>query len=138
MVNTVLNTITADAFKTVADRIEAGESGADVARELYTKHKRAVFNGNGYDEAWPEEAGKRGIWRIDSGVDAIQVLTSDKNIKLFGEQNIFTEPELAARQEVLLDHYTGTVEMEALTMIDMIKQHVIPSVKSCGMGPLAE
>uniref|UniRef100_A0A7S2CDT9 GS catalytic domain-containing protein n=2 Tax=Florenciella parvula TaxID=236787 RepID=A0A7S2CDT9_9STRA len=138
MVNTVLNTITADAFKTVADRIEAGENAADVARELYTKHKRAVFNGNGYDEAWPEEAGKRGIWRIDSGVDAIQVLTSDKNIKLFGEQNIFTEPELAARQEVLLDHYTGTVEMEALTMIDMIKQHVIPSVKESGVGPLAE
>jgi len=138
MVNTVLNTLAAEGFKTIADRVEAGENIADVARDLYTTHKRAVFNGNGYDPAWPEEATKRGIWRIDSGVDAIQTLTSAKNIEIFGTHNIFTAEELAARQEVLLDHYTGTVEMEALCMIDMIKQHVIPSVKSCGMGPLAE
>lgn len=138
LVNTVLNTITADAFKTTADRIEAGEDPADVARDLYKTHKRVVFNGDSYDPSWPEESVERGIWRIDSSVEAMQVLTSDKNIEVFGKHNIFTKDELVARQSVLLSHYAGTVEMEALTMIDMITQHVIPAVKEAGVGPLAD
>ena len=80
----------------------------------------------------------RGVWRIDSGVEAIAQLTDGKNIALFEKMNVFNGEELAARQDVLHDHYTGTVEMEALTMVDMINQHVIPSVKAAGVGPLSE
>lgn len=138
MVNTVLNTITAEAFNLVADRLEAGEAAADIVKDLYEKHKRVVYNGNGYDPAWPEEANKRGIWRLDSAVEAMCLLDSEKNIALFGGENIFTKEELEARKEIILEHYTGTVEMECMCMIDMIKQHVIPAVKAAEIGPLAE
>ena len=80
----------------------------------------------------------RGLWRIDSGVEAIATLTSEKNVALFEKMGVLSGEECAARQDVLHDHYTGTVEMEALTMIDMINQNVIPSVKAAGVGPLAE
>merc|ERR1712238_561798 len=79
-----------------------------------------------------------GVWRIDSGVEAIATLTSEKNVALFEKMGVFEEEELSARQDILHDHYTGTVEMEALCMVDMINQHVIPSVKEAGVGPLDE
>ena len=75
---------------------------------------------------------ERGLWRIDSGVEAIATLTSPKNVALFEKMGVLTAEECEARQTVLLDHYTGTVEMEALTMVDMINQHVIPSCKAAG------
>jgi len=138
MVNTVLNTITAEAFDLVADRLEKGEAAADIVKDLYSKHKKVVFNGNGYDPNWPDEANARGVWRLDSAVEAMCLLDSPKNVSLFGSQKVFTKEELVARKGILLDHYTGTVEMEALCMVDMIKQHVIPSVKASGKGPQAE
>jgi len=133
LVNTVLATITADGFKTISDRVEKGEKATAVARELLKKHFRVVFNGNGYDKSWPAEADARGIWRINSGVEAIQRFTVDKNKALFGAFKVFTEEECEARQEVLLNHYIGTVECEALTMVDMINQHVIPSIKEADL-----
>ena len=81
-----------------------------------------MYNGNGYDEGWPDEANRRGIWRLDSAVEAMCLLDSPKNVALFGAQNVFKAEELSARKEILLDHYTGTVEMEALCMVDMINQ----------------
>jgi glutamine synthetase len=138
LVNCVLNTIAAEKFAEFADRIEAGEDAADVAREALKKHWKVIFNGDNYDEANQQMLTDRGLWRIDSGVEAIAQLTAEKNIALFEKMQVFTEEELAARQDVLHDHYTGTVEMEALTMIDMINQNVIPSVKAAGLGPLAE
>ena len=129
LVNTVLATITADGFKAISDRVEKGEKALDVARDLLKKHFRVVFNGNGYDKSWPEEADKRGIWRINSGVEAIKRFTDPKNVQLFSSLNVFTPEECAARKEVLLGHYAGTVECEAQAMIDMIVQHVIPSLK---------
>ena len=138
MVNTVLNTLTAEAFNMVADRLDAGEAPAAITKDLYEKHSKVVYNGNGYDPEWPEIANKRGIWRLDSAVEAMCLLDSPKNIELFGSQNIFTEKELSARKEVILEHYTGTVEMECLCMIEMIKAHVIPAVKAAELGPLAD
>ncbi len=129
LVNTVLATITADAFKTIADRVEKGEKALDVARELLKTHFRVVFNGNGYDKEWPAQADARGIWRINSGVDAICRFTADKNVALFGSQAVFTPEECAARQTVLLNHYIGTVECEAQCLVDMVHQHVVPSLK---------
>merc|ERR1719253_1383849 len=135
MVNTVLNTMVAEKFAEFADRIEAGEKPGDVAREALKKHWKVIFNGDNYDEASQDELTKRGVWRIDSGVEAINTLSSDKNIALFEKMGVMTKEECLARADILHDHYTGTVEMEALTLIDMIPQHIIPSVKTSGVGP---
>lgn len=138
MVNTVLNTITAEKFAEFADRIEAGEKPEDVARAELKEHWKVVFNGDNYDEANQQMLTDRGVWRIDSGVEAIAHLTMDKNVKLFEKMGVLTAEECRARQDVAHDHYTGTVEMEALTLIDMIQQHIIPSIKAAGVGPLSE
>merc|ERR1711935_1249168 len=102
------------------------------------KHWKVIFNGDNYDEDNQQMLTDAGVWRIDSGVEAIATLSSEKNVALFEKMNVFDGEELSARQDVLHDHYTGTVEMEALTMVDMINQHVIPSVKEAGVGPLDE
>lgn len=138
LVNTVLNTLAAEKFAMFADRIEAGESPADVARDALKKHWKVIFNGDNYDEANQQMLTDAGVWRIDSGVEAIATLSSEKNVALFEKMGVFGAEELSARQDVLHDHYTGTVEMEALCMVDMINQHVIPSVKEAGVGPLDE
>jgi glutamine synthetase len=138
LVNTVLNTIAAEKFSEFADRIENGEEPAAVAREALKKHWKVIFNGDNYDESNQQMLTESGVWRIDSGVEAIGTLTSEKNVALFEKMGVLNGEELSAKQDVLHDHYTGTVEMEVLTMIDMINQHVIPSVKAAGIGPLDE
>merc|ERR1711935_1068610 len=130
LVNTVLNTIAAEKFADFADRIEAGEKPADVAREALKKHWKVIFNGDNYDEDNQQMLTDSGVWRIDSGVEAINTLVSPKNVELFSKMSVMNKEECQARADVLHDHYVGTVEMEALTMIDMISQHVIPSVKA--------
>jgi len=129
MVNTVLATISAQAFAEFSDAIEAGKKPEDVAKEALNKHWRVIFDGNGYDPAWLDEANKRGIWRIDSGVDAINMMGSDKNVKLFSDMKVLSKEELDARRDIMLQHYAGIVEMEALCFIDMLKQQVIPAIK---------
>jgi glutamine synthetase len=134
LVNTVLNTIAAEKFAEFADAIEAGATPAAVAREALKKHFKVIFNGNNYDPAMQEELTKKGIWRIDSGVEAIARLTADKNIALFEKMGVLSKEECVSRQDILLNHYTGTVEMEAYCMIDMIQQHIIPSMKEANLG----
>eukprot|EP00617_Octactis_speculum_P017795 CAMPEP_0185753180 /NCGR_PEP_ID=MMETSP1174-20130828/11904_1 /TAXON_ID=35687 /ORGANISM="Dictyocha speculum, Strain CCMP1381" /LENGTH=694 /DNA_ID=CAMNT_0028430903 /DNA_START=80 /DNA_END=2164 /DNA_ORIENTATION=- len=138
LVNTVLNTMTASAFSDFADAIEGGASPKEVATAALNDSWKVIFNGDNYDEAEQEMLTKRGIWRIDSGVDAIKEYTSEKNIALFEKMKVMTGPECEARRSILWDHYVGTVEMEALCMVDMINQHVIPSVKEAEVGPLAD
>ncbi len=138
MVNTVLNTITAEKFGEFADRIDAGEDPLDVAKEALNKHWKVIFNGNNYDEEMQQMLTDRGVWRIDSGVEAIHVLTSEKNVNLFEKMGVMSKEECESREIVLHDHYAGTVEMEALSLVDMLNQHIIPSVKEAGVGPLAE
>jgi len=138
MVNTVLNTMVAEKFAEFADAVDAGKDLKDVAREALDKHWKVIFNGNNYDEAIQQELTDRGIWRIDSGVEAIATLTSEKNTKLFEKMNVLTAEECESRQNVLHDHYTGTVDIEAKCLIDMINQHIIPSVKAAGVGPLSD
>jgi glutamine synthetase len=132
LVNTVLNIMCAHKFGEFADKIEAGADPIVVARESLKKHWKVIFNGNGYDLGNQEMLTDRGVWRIDSGVEAIAQLTSAKNIELFESMGVMSSVELNARQNVLHDHYTGTVEMEAGTMIDMINQHVLPSIEAAG------
>merc|ERR1711998_574427 len=128
MVNTVLNTLTADAFSNFSDAIEAGASPREVATESLNKHWKVIFNGDNYDEKNQQMLTDTGVWRIDSGVDAICTLTSEKNIAFFEKNKVMSADECGARQSALVDHYVGTVEMEALCLIDMINQHIIPSV----------
>merc|ERR1712100_551267 len=132
MVNVVLCTIFADAFAKVSAEIESGKKSSDVAAALLDKHWKVIFNGNGYSEEWPIEAGKRGIWRIDSGVESMARLSDPKNVALFEKMSVMNQKECIARTAVNHEHYAGTVEMEALCMVDMIKQHVLPSVKAYG------
>jgi len=138
LVNTVLNTIVAEKFGQFADRIDAGEDPSAVAREALKKHWKVIFNGDNYCADNQKMLTESGVWRIDSGVEAIARLTDPKNIALFEKMGVLSKDECEARQDILHDHYTGTVEMEALVLVDMINQHIIPSVKKSGVGPLKE
>lgn len=138
MVNTVLNTITAEKFAEFADRIEAGESADAIAREALNKHWKVVFNGDNYCEENQAMLTASGVWRIDSGVEATAVIGKEKNIALFEKMGVLNKEECLARQDINHGHYTGTVEMEALCLIDMLNQHIIPAVKEAGIGPLAD
>jgi glutamine synthetase len=127
MVNTVLNTITAESMSVLSDAIEGGQSPKDAATAMLGEHFKCIFNGDNYSDEWPIEAGKRGVWRIDSGVEALDRLSDPKNTALFESMGVMSEAECKARATVNLEHYTGFCEMEAKCMIGMIKQHIIPS-----------
>ena len=135
MVNTVLNAFTAEGMKVIADRVEAGEEAKAVAQDLLKTHMKCVFNGDGYDPAWPDKAVEQGIWRIDAGVDAICEMTSEKNVEFFGGMGVFTAEECEARKNIMLEHYIGLVEMEVLCLKDMILQHIIPC---CEQSPACD
>lgn len=111
---------------------------AKVAGDALNKSWKVIFNGDNYDEANQQMLTDRGVWRIDSGVEAIHQLSADKNKALFDEMSVMTPEECDARADILHDHYTGTVEMEALTLIDMINQHIIPSVKEAEVDGQAD
>mmetsp|Transcript_34832 Transcript_34832/g.75694 ORF Transcript_34832/g.75694 Transcript_34832/m.75694 type:complete len:722 (-) Transcript_34832:66-2231(-) len=132
--NTVLATMVAHEFAGISAKVEAGETASDVAKALLKTHMKVVFNGNGYDEAWPSRAEKIGLFNIPSGVEAIKRLSVEKNTELFSSMGVLTVEETEARKEILLEHYIGVVEMEVLTMADMISQHVAPSGMSARLN----
>lgn len=138
IVNTVLATITAKAFSDFSDAIEAGATPRDVAAKALKENFRAVFNGDNYDVANQNMLTERGNWRIDSGVEANMRMVAPKNVKLFGEMGVYSKEECEASLSANLTHYTGQVEMEALCMLDMINQHMIPSMKAANVGYLDE
>jgi glutamine synthetase len=133
MVNTVLCTMMADGFKAMADEMEGGKSAEEVVQGVLKENFKGVFNGNGYDPEWPDKAQELGIWRIDSGVDAINKLGDEKNLKLFSTHSVFTEAETIARKDILLEQYLGTVDMEVHCLINMLKTAVVPSCKAAGV-----
>lgn len=116
MVNTVLAGICAKAFKTFADTIEAGAAPKEVAQQALKQHWKVIFNGNGYDPANQKALTEAGLWRFDSGVDAICRITEPKNVALFEELKILSPAECQARQVVMLNQYIGTVEIEVNKM----------------------
>ncbi len=130
IVNMVLAAIVANSFKMFSEQIEAGKDPKAVAQEALKKHMKVIFNGNGYDPAEQERLTKEGYTRIDSGVEAMSKFTDAKNVKLFSDLGILAPHEVTARQAVMFEHYTGMVEMEALSMVQMIEQHVVPSVEN--------
>jgi len=130
--NTVLNTIVADALCQFADELEGAEDfeaalHALVRREMST-HQRIIFNGNGYTDEWIAEAARRGLPNIRSMVDAIPELTDPDSVALFERHGVYTEKELIARADVSYELYAKTINIEALTMIDMAGKDIIPAV----------
>ena len=130
--NIVLNSIAADALEAFADELEKAEDfesamHALVRREM-TAHQRIIFNGNGYTDEWVAEAARRGLPNIGSMVDAIPELVKPASVALFARQGVYTEKELLARADVSYELYAKTVNIEALTMIDMAGKDIIPAV----------
>lgn len=132
--NTILNTIVAEAFCEAADRLEEAEdfdlAVHDLIKEYMTRHQRIIFNGDGYSDEWVKEAKRRGLPNISSMVEAVETLTTDKAVRLFEGFGIFTRAELESRQEVLYETYAKTINIEALTMIEMASKQIIPAVVS--------
>ncbi len=130
--NTTLNAIVAESFCEAADILEKAEdfdlAVHDLIKEYMTKHQRIIFNGNGYSDEWVQEAKRRGLPNIPSMVEAVETLTTDKSIKLFEKFHIFTKAELESRAEILYETYAKTINIEALTMIDMTSKQIVPAV----------
>ena len=129
--NVVINTIVAEAFSDACDRLEKAEDFElavhDLIKEYATEHQRIVFNGNGYSEEWVEEAKRRGLPNINSMVEAIPALVTDKAIQLFGKFGVFTEAELRSRAEIQYEAYAKAINIEARTMIDMASKQFLPA-----------
>ena len=130
--NTTINAIVAEAFCEAADRLEKAEdfdmAVHDLIKEYMTKHQRILFSGNGYSKEWYEEAMRRGLPNIQSTIEAAPTLTTDKAVKLFEKFGIFTRVELESREEIIYETYAKTINIEALTMIDMAGKDIIPAV----------
>lgn len=129
--NIVLNTIIAEELSQFADKLENSTDFTTDLHELIkttiSEHKRIIFNGNNYSDEWVKEAKARGLLNLKTTVDALPYFISDKNIKLFTKHKIFTETEMNSRYEILLENYCKSLNIEALTMIDMSKRNIIPS-----------
>ena len=127
--NVVLNTIVAESLSQFADELEKAEGFDQALTELLRReikaHKRIIFNGNGYGEEWIEEAKRRGLSNLRSTVDALPVFVSKKSVDLFTKNGVYTESEMMARYDILLENYYKTLNIEALTMISMVKNDIM-------------
>lgn len=134
--NVVLNTAVAESlsqiYHALKDIPESERSTAieDLLKELIRKHKRILFNGNGYTDAWVVEAEKRGLWNLKSLPDALPQFIAEKNIDLFTRHQIFTKEEIHSRYEIILENYSKTIHIESLTMQDMVKKDFTPALFS--------
>ncbi len=134
--NTTLNAIVAEAFCEAADTLEREMAQGkefelavhDLIKEYMTRHQRIIFNGDGYSKEWVKEAERRGLPNIGSMVEAAGTLTTDKAIRLFEKFGIFNRAELVSREEILYETYAKTINIEALTMINMANKKYIPAV----------
>ncbi len=132
--NTTLNAIVAEAFCETADRLEKADdfdlAVHDLIKEYMTAHQRIIFNGDGYSDEWVAEAERRGLPNIKSMIEAASTITTDKAVALFEKFGIFTRVELESREEIIYETYAKTINIEALTMIDMAGKDIIPAVAS--------
>ena len=130
--NIMLNTIVAEEFRKFADELENTEdvkSGIiSIIKETVKNHKRIIFNGNNYSDEWVEEAERRGLFNLRSTPEAILRYRAEKNIELFTRHKIFTRQEVLSRCEILLENYSKVLNVEALTMLDMAKQEILPAI----------
>lgn len=129
--NTVLNTIVADVLNQFADELEKADNFQDALDDLIKRtikeNQNIIFNGNGYSDEWPVEAEKRGLLNLKSTPEAVPAFLAQKNVDVFSKYGVYTEAELQSRVEILLDEYCKTLNIEALTMIDMAKKEILPA-----------
>lgn len=129
-VNMMLNTAVADVFKQYADELEGAEDFRKALNELIkrelTEHQRVIFNGNGYDDSWIEEAERRGLPNLRSTPEALAAY--DEFVDLFEQTGVLSETELKSRKEILLGEYAKTIKIESRTMVDMSKKDILPGV----------
>jgi glutamine synthetase len=129
--NTTLNTITAEILSRIATRLEkAKDIDAEVQKivtEIVKKHKRVIFNGNNYTDEWVKDAEKRGLPNITSTVAAISALISETAVKVYGKHSVLSKEELHSRYEIYLENYSKTINIEALTMLEIAKRQILPS-----------
>ncbi|MBS6194822.1 MAG: glutamine synthetase III [Clostridiales bacterium] len=139
--NVVLNTIVADAFRDACEVLEAAENFEIAVHDLIktncAEHQRIIFSGNGYSEAWVEEAKRRGLSNIPSMVEAIPALVSEKSVEVFEKFHVFNRTELESRVEVKYETYSKAINVEARAMIDIAGKQIIPAVIKYA-GSLAE
>ena len=132
--NVVLNTAVAESLKQFADTLEGAadfESALNtLIQQTIKEHKRIIFNGNGYDDAWIQEAERRGLLNLKTTPDALPYLIAKKNIALFTSHKVFSKEEIVARYEILLENYSKLIHIEALTMIDMTSKQILPAVSA--------
>ena len=132
--NVVLNTIVADVLEQFADELEGAKDFKSALHKLLKKtikeHKRIIFNGNNYSDEWIDEAERRGLYNLKSTPEAIPYFASEKSVELFARHGIYTEAELCSRCEILFENYSKILNIEALTMSDMIKKDIIPAVSA--------
>ena len=132
--NIMLNAAVAESLKIYADRLENADNFEIALHKMIKKtikdHKKIIFNGNGYDDAWIKEATeKRGLLNLRTTPDAMPAMLSEKNMKMLTSHKIFSPAELHSRYEILLENYSKTVNIEALTMVDMAKKEILPAVE---------
>ncbi len=130
--NIMLNTIAAEELRQFADELEGtADLEGDVrkiVRRVMQQHKRIIFNGDGYSEAWTEEAKRRGLLNLPTTVDALPRYLDQKNVELFTSHKIYTEAEMEARYETIIEEYSKTLNIEALTMSEMVRRDILPAV----------
>ncbi|MCR4998408.1 MAG: glutamine synthetase III [Lachnospiraceae bacterium] len=127
--NIILNTIVAEALCEYADKLEKAKDFDKALSKLIhdevVAHKRIVFNGNGYGEEWLKEAKKRGLLNLKTTVDALEAFVEKKNMEVFEKHAVYSETEILARYEILLENYYKTINIEALTLSSMVKNNII-------------
>lgn len=132
--NIVINTAVAESLRRFADRLEPHVGGnfntalTELIRDTMKKHKRIIFNGNGYGEEWIKEAERRGLYNLKTTADCLPELISEKNIRLFCEHRVYSEAEMHSRYEILLENYCKVLNIEAGTMVGMVKKYFYPAV----------
>ena len=132
--NIMLNTAVAESLRQFADELEGAADFNAALNALIKKtiieHKRIIFNGNGYDDSWIEEASKRGLLNLKSTPEALPYYLASKNVKLFTSHNVYTESEINARYLIGQEHYSKVVNIEALTVVDMLDKDYLPAISS--------
>lgn len=127
----ILNTVVAEELSLIAEKLEKatdpGETAVEIVREIIKAHKRVIFNGNNYSEDWVKEAATRGLPNISNTVLAIGVLKDEKNISVLEKNNVLSRVEVESRYEILLENYSKTINIEALTLVDIVNRQLLPA-----------
>ena len=132
--NIVINTAVAESLRQYADALEGAEDFTrtlhGLIRDTVKAHKRILFNGNGYDNHWPQEAQRRGLMNLRTTPEALAHLLDEKNVALFERHGVFSAAELRSRYEILLQNYVNVIHIEAETMMDMVSRNILPAVSA--------